>query len=274
MTTMKTQRQEDRVLKNMAALVGFSLIALVAVPTPALGQDFEWSGQLAAGQTLEVKGVNGAVEARGVSGRSAEVTAVKKSKKHDPSTVRIEVIEHSGGVTICAVYPTPEGKKPNVCAPGKEGRMNTRNNDVQVEFVVSVPEGVKFHGASVNGEVSAEDLTADVVVHTVNGDVTVSTRGLARATTVNGTIKAALGRVDWSGDLDFNTVNGSILLDLPSDLSATVTAQTVNGSIHTDFPLTVKGRFSSKKLSGTIGDGGRDLDLQTVNGNIELNRAR
>lgn len=259
--------------KHLKIVAGVTLAALVAAPTPALGQDFEWSGRIEAGKTLEVKGVNGDVEARGGSGE-AMVAAVKKGRKHDPSTVQIEVIEHAGGVTICAVYPTPEGKKPNKCAPGKEGRMNTHNNDVQVTFTVRVPDGVKFRGSSVNGEVSAENLSSDVVVNTVNGDVTVSTAGLARATTVNGSIRASLGRADWSGDLDFNTVNGSILLDLPGDLSAKVTAQTVNGSIHTDFPLTVKGRFSSKKLSGTIGDGGRDLDLQTVNGNIELNRAR
>ena len=269
--------------KNIAALAGICAIALATAPTTALGvtvveeliqQEFEWSGDIAAGKTLEVKGVNGDVEAHGESGRRAEVNAMKKGRKSDPATVRIEVIEHQGGVTICAIYPTPEGKKPNECAPGKDGRMNTHRNDVQVNFVVSVPEGVNFRGSSVNGEVSAENLSADVVVHTVNGDVNISTSGLARATTVNGSIRAELGRSDWRGDLDFNTVNGSIVLDLPSDLSAKVTAQTVNGSIHTDFPLTVKGRFSSKKLTGTIGDGGRDLDLQTVNGSIELNRAR
>ena len=270
--------------KNIVALAGVCLVAIAAAPSEASGafvdtmvevqQDFEWSGQIAAGKTLEVKGINGDVEARGGSDRVATVTAVKKSRKHDPSTVQIEVIEHDGGVTICAVYPTPEGKKPNKCAPGNEGRMNTHNNDVQVNFTVLVPQGVKFRGSTVNGEAKAENLTADVAMNTVNGDVTVSTSGLAQATTVNGSIRAALGRADWSGDLDFNTVNGSIVLDLPGDLNATVTAQTVNGSIHTDFPLTVKGRFSSKKLTGTIGDGGRELDLQTVNGSIELNRAR
>jgi DUF4097 and DUF4098 domain-containing protein YvlB len=268
-----------------AALTGVVLVA-ASTPAPTLGterhavtgelvqQDFEWTGRLAAGKTLEVKGINGDIEATGVSGREAAVMASKKGRKNDPSTVKIEVVEHAGGVTICAVYPTPEGKKPNKCAPGHEGRMNTHNNDVQVTFTVRVPEGVEFHGSTVNGEVTAESLTADATVTTVNGDIRVATRGVARATTVNGSIKAALGEADWSGDLDFNTVNGSIVLDLPGDLSADVTAQTVNGSIHTDFPLTVKGRFSSKKLSGTIGDGGRDLDLQTVNGNIELNRGR
>jgi hypothetical protein len=261
------------------------MIALTVGVTPLQGavtdvveeqqskQEFEWSGRIAPGKTLEVRGVNGRIVAEGVSGNEAAVAAVKKGKKQNPSTVQIEVIEHDGGVTICAVYPTAEGKKPNKCAPGSEGRLNSHKNDVQVAFTVRVPEGVKFNGSTVNGEVEAENLTADVMLTTVNGDVTVSTKGVARAITVNGSIRAALGRADWSGDLDFNTVNGSIVLDLPADLSATVSAQTVNGSIHTDFPLTVKGRFSSKKLSGTIGDGGRELDLQTVNGSIELNRA-
>lgn len=278
--------QEDQVYKNMTALAGACLIALAVGVTPVQGavtdvveeqqskQEFEWNGRIAPGKTLEVKGVNGRIVAEGVSGDEAAVSAVKKGKKQNPSTVQIEVIEHDGGVTICAVYPTAEGKKPNKCAPGNEGRLNTHKNDVQVAFTVRVPEGVEFNGSTVNGEVEAENLTADVMLTTVNGDVTVSTSGVARAITVNGTIRAALGRADWSGDLDFNTVNGSIVLDLPADLSATVSAQTVNGSIHTDFPLTVKGRFSSKKLSGTIGDGGRELDLQTVNGSIELNRAR
>jgi DUF4097 and DUF4098 domain-containing protein YvlB len=284
---MKTIKgQEDQVFKNMAALAGACLIALAVVVTPAPGavtdvveeqqsqQEFEWSGRIAPGKTLEVKGVNGRIVAEGVSGNLAAVEAVKKGKKQNPSTVQIEVIEHDGGVTICAVYPAAEGKKPNKCAPGNEGRLSSHKNDVQVAFTVRVPEGVKFNGSTVNGEVEAENLTADVRLSTVNGDVTVSTSGVAQAITVNGTIRAALGRADWSGDLDFNTVNGSIVLDLPADLSATVSAQTVNGSIHTDFPLTVKGRFSSKKLTGTIGDGGRELDLQTVNGSIELNRAR
>ena len=46
-----------------------------------------------------------------------------------------------------------------------------------------------------------------------------------------------MGRADWTGRLDFETVNGSIKLDLPADLSADVDAETVNGRIEVDFPL-------------------------------------
>jgi len=51
-----------------------------------------------------------------------------------------------------------------------------------------------------------------------------------------------------------------------------VHASTVNGEISTDYPLTVRGRFGSKRISGTIGRGGRELSLGTVNGSIEIRR--
>jgi hypothetical protein len=184
--------------------------------------------------------------------------------------VTIEVVEHDEGVTICAVYPGRSGE--NECRPGG-GKMNVRNNDTKVDFTVRVPAGVRFRGHTVNGDVEAEGLEGDVSAHTVNGGIQVSTSGFAEATTVNGSIRAEMGRADWSGDLDFSTVNGSITVLLPSEVNAEVRASTVNGSIETDFPLTVSGRFSRRRMQGVIGDGGRDLNFETVNGSIRLRRA-
>jgi DUF4097 and DUF4098 domain-containing protein YvlB len=47
----------------------------------------------------------------------------------------------------------------------------------------------------------------------------------------------------------------------------------VNGGIETDFPLTVKGKWVGRRLDGTIGAGGRRLELETVNGSITLRKA-
>ena len=58
--------------------------------------------------------------------------------------------------------------------------------------------------------------------------------------------------------------------NLPAGLSTEVKARTVNGDISTEFPLTVVGRFSRKQLDGSIGGGGRTLELHTVNGGIAL----
>lgn len=244
--------------------------ALAFVTAPAAAQDFRWSGALASGKTLEVRGVNGGIHAAPASGGEALVTAVKRARKSDPKDVEIKVVEHAGGVTICAVYPSRRSGRPNTCEPGGEGRNETRDNDVEVEFEVRVPAGVTFAGATVNGDVRAADLRGDAEVATVNGDVDVSAAGTARGTTVNGSITARLGRGDWTGNLKFTTVNGGITVTLPGGTGTELEASTVNGSIDSDFPITVQGRMSPRSMRGRIGGGGRMLNLSTVNGSIRI----
>src|SRR5438874_1684661 len=234
--------------------------------------EFRWHGALAAGRVIEIKGVNGSVEAEPASGGEVEVLAVKRARRSNPDDVRIEVVQHGDGVTICAVYPNADGE-PNTCAPGRGGHMNVRDNDTSVNFTVRVPAGVRFTGHTVNGKVSAENLSADVEAMTVNGSVNVSTTGLARAHTVNGSITATMGRADWEGEMEFKTVNGGIDVTFPSGLSAEVEAKTLNGEITSDFPLTVQGTFSRRHMTGTIGGGGRELRLETVNGSVQIRRA-
>lgn len=246
------------------------LNALAAEPEQG---EFRWHGPVTAGRVVEIKGVNGSIEAMPSSGGEVEVVAVKRARRSNPDDVRIEVVQHGDGVTICAVYPNVDGQEPNTCAPGRGGHMSTRNHDTSVEFTVRVPAGVRFTGRTVNGKVEADNMSADVEANTVNGSINVSTTGLARAHTVNGSITAVMGRADWSDELEFKTVNGGIDLSFPASLSAAVEARTVNGQISTDFPLTVQGTFGRRHLSGTIGGGGRELRLETVNGSVQIRRA-
>ena len=246
--------------------------ALLLVPCAAAAQDFQWHGAVRQGQSIEIKGVNGDVRAEPSGSNEVEVLAVKRANRDNPESVRIEVVPHAGGVTICAVYPSRDTQKPNECLPGEGGRMNVQNNDVSVRFTVRVPAGVTFAGKTVNGEIEATRLNGDVSLATVNGSVTFSTTAGGRASTVNGSIRGQMGRADWSNTLEMTTVNGSITLTLPPDLNTDVRASTVNGDISTDFPMTVTGRVSRRKLEGTIGGGGRVLSLDSVNGSITLKR--
>ncbi len=252
-----------------------ALQGLVALPTAELlAQDFEWQGRLQPGRTIEVVGVIGDVRAVASGGDEVEVTAsLREHRRGRAEDIEFEVVEHDAGVTICALYPTPRrAERPNECRPGGRSRNNTQDNDVSVHFTVHVPAGVKFVGRTVNGEIEAVSLSADVEAYTVNGDIAITTTGFAQASTVNGSIDAELGRADWNGSVEFETVNGGITVVLPDDLGADVTAKTVNGSIETDFPLVVRGRFSSKSMTGTIGEGGRRLWLETVNGSLRILR--
>lgn len=255
-----------------ATLVGPLSVPAIAAPRPqSAAADFRWQGTVLQGGGVEIKGVNGDVTAEPAAGAEVEVVAVRKGRRSNPEDVRIEVLQHGDGVTICAVYPSPDSR-PNECRPGEGGRMNTRDNDVTVTFTVRVPTGVRFIGRTVNGDVEARSMNAPVDVKTVNGSASFSTTSYGEATTVNGSITASLGSATWSETLSFTTVNGSITLNLPSDASTEVRASTVNGDITTDFPLTVTGRMSPRRLNGTIGGGGRSLELETVNGSVKLRR--
>src|SRR5213595_1573860 len=67
------------------------LVIAAALPfaRPAAAQgEFHWKGQLAAGKTIEIKGVNGDVSAVAGSGE-VEVTAVKHARNSDPDDVRV-----------------------------------------------------------------------------------------------------------------------------------------------------------------------------------------
>ncbi len=245
------------------------------VQNASRSDEFRWNGNVAPGSAVEVKNINGEIVADLASGSEVQVIAQKRARKSDVNSVQIKVVPHAGGVTICALYPTEDGGYTN-CGSGdsdegrKEGSNTIRNNDVSVEFTVHIPASVNFVGKSVNGGISVSGLNGNVDAKTVNGSIKISTSGYAEAATVNGEISAKLGTADWPKALSFKTVNGGINLDLPAGLGASVEAQTLNGSINSDFPLTITEQKGKKHIRGTIGAGGRDLMLKTLNGSINL----
>jgi DUF4097 and DUF4098 domain-containing protein YvlB len=249
-----------------------ALLALGATATLAHADDFYWKGPVARGKTVRVKNINGAIHVVRAKGNQLEVTAIKTSHKHDPEIVKIEVIQSEEGVTFCALYPPEPGGKPNVCEAGSESHTNTNESDVWVAFKVLLPDGVDLAAATVNGEVEATGLTGTVSATTVNGSVHVETRGYAEANTVNGDVLVAMTNQNWPDALDFRTVNGSIKIEVPGSVNADLRAETLNGDIDSDFPITLVGKVKKNRMRGTIGKGGSELSLATVNGSIELRR--
>ncbi|HWZ28896.1 MAG TPA: DUF4097 family beta strand repeat-containing protein [Gemmatimonadales bacterium] len=261
----------------MTTSKGFLVAGLLALIAPAglaaQASDFHWSGKLAAGQRLEIKGVNGAIHATSTSSGTADVTARKHARRSDPESVKIQVVTTPEAVTICAVYPTPDdADQENDCESGRHWHSNTRDNDVVVDFTIQVPAGSDFDGRTVNGDVEATGLGGNTQVSTVNGSIDVSTSGHAEANTVNGSIRATMGKTDFD-DAEFRTVNGGITLTMPADLNTEVRAETVNGDLDSDWPVTITGRWGPRRMHGTIGKGGRTLTLGTVNGDIRLRKS-
>ena len=237
--------------------------------------DFRWNGPVAQGQSIEIKGINGDIRAQAATDNEVHVMATKTSRRSDVDSVQIKVVQHAGGVTICALYPDDSGSFGDCESGSGRARNNSstkgqKNNDVRVDFSVQVPARVGFIGKTINGDVAATGLSGNVVSKTINGSIKISTTGYAEASTINGEISARIGDANWSSQLEFQTLNGEINLDLPSNLSADVDAEKLNGSINSDFPINVTTIKDRKRLQGRIGVGGRELRLKTLNGSINL----
>ena len=256
-----------------------TLLAALVMPALAGAQEdrqretnaFQWSGRVPAGSWLRVRNINGPIRVVAGTGENAEVTADKTWRRGQPDQVRIEMVRDGENVTICAIW------HPNVrCdAEGYHGSGRTsESNDVSVEFTVRLPRGVHTQINAVNGGLSVEGATAQVIARTTNGGVTVrSSGGPVQARTTNGSIEAAMGTATLADDLSFTTTNGSITLTLPAAINAQLEMRTVNGRLSSDFPITVRGPISPRQLNTTLGSGGRKLELRTVNGSITIKRS-
>jgi DUF4097 and DUF4098 domain-containing protein YvlB len=151
--------------------------------------------------------------------------------------------------------------------------MSSDNGDASVEYSVYVPAGVRLIARNVEGDIEVSGLKSDVEAYSVDGDVSISTTGLAQAETVDGAIRVSIGSTRWTEPLEFRTVDGDITVELPAAVKAEVRAETMDGDIESDFPLTLSGHTSRRRLTGTIGGGGPRLFIRTVDGAIRLRKA-
>jgi cytoskeletal protein CcmA (bactofilin family) len=246
-------------------LLGLALFASVAWGQER-GREFHWSGKLAADQLIQVKGVNGNIDAEAGGGDQVEVTADKSGP--DADRVKIQVATSSDGIVICAIYPGSSES----CSPSWHA-SHVRGDDTKVHFMIRIPKNLRLSGENINGDVNAKGMGRFVRGYTVNGAVQISTSAWADAETVNGSIRVKMGNSDWTGSLSFKSVNGSVELELPDDFSADVNFKSLNGRISSDFPITIGGGFVGHTAKGRIGNGGRELSVETVNGSVELKKA-
>lgn len=147
------------------------------------------------------------------------------------------------------------------------GRGWNNDDDDGSEFEIEVPAGseLEFEGVSVdvevmgisggssintvNGDISASELSSFVQLASVNGEITsLNNSGRIEISTVNGEVTDS----NSSGRIEYGTVNGEITA---SSSASEVTVSTVNGE-------------AELSLTGT-----EVLELSTVNGDLEVRLA-
>jgi hypothetical protein len=248
-----------RGLRLAAALLAL-LVAITVVPLPSLGgqETFERTYPLPPGGRFLLENVTGSVQLEGWDRNAVEVRAVKigKSGPVDLAAVTVDVQSQPGQVSVRTRYPKGEGA------------------DVAVEYHIYVPSRVLLSSVkTVNGSVLVHGIKGMGELHSVNGDVEVlESSGRFSAQTTNGNLHLELSGLDDGMPMNLETVNGSVLLGLPSTAAANLTVLNLNGEFSSELPVKPSGAEGSHGFRGRIGIGGDEITLRTTNGGVHLIR--
>jgi DUF4097 and DUF4098 domain-containing protein YvlB len=232
-----------------------------------LTEEFHQSYPLTATGRVSIANINGNVHISAWDRNEVKVDAVKRAYSPERlSEVTIDVTDTADSVIIKTKYPE---RNQNFDSRTRE------NNPASIEYTLTVPRGARIDGVElVNGSLDIEGVQGEVRASLVNGRVKANDlSGEVNLSTVNGSIEVNAARLAESKGVTLNSVNGSIVLSMPSGASAQVRASTVHGPITNDFGLTVEeGQYVGRNLTGQIGSGGPRIRLNNVNGSIAIKR--
>ena len=282
------------------------LLMLLALPLAgASAQQNVFSGQIPSGGWLRVRTPHGDIKVDEASGNTVTVTA-RQRRGDDDDEARFDIQRDGNNVTVCAIL-----RSTRRCdADGESTNWRGRGREMtNIDFVVSLPKGVRLVASTGNGDVDVRSAGSDVeatsgngevtvngaggyveassgngdvrVDHagghveasSGNGDITVSTaRGPVSAHSGNGRINVEMQSIAGDDDMDFTTGNGSISVSLPANVSARIEASVARNGFETDFPIQMPGGWNMEHIRGTIGNGGRRIRMSTGNGHISLKK--
>lgn len=177
---------------------------------------------------------------------------------------------------------------------GRRGRDADDRNDVDVDLEIHLPRGASLDIETVTAPIHVQDVVGHIRLETVTG--TIEYEGDAPSLsleTVTGDIRAAgsslergqfesvQGDIVWTGGIaargriSFDTVGGSVEMRLPDGVSASFDVETTMGDIDTDFEVRTQrvSRWTrAQELHFTIGDGGAEISIETLQGDVRLRR--
>ena len=250
-----------RVVSRLAVVVVLALSGAAGLARARVTEEFHKTYPLSLNGRVSLENVNGDVRISVWDRSEVKVDAVKFARDEDRlADVKI------------AVDSSPE----SIHIETKYAHHLFNNNPGGVEYTLTVPAGARLDKVDlVNGALNIEGVTGDVKASLVNGNVTAhGLRGGLEISTVNGRVEVTVDEPKPRKRINLSSVNGGVVLNLPSDVNATLHASTVTGGISSDFNGAVEhGWFVGHNLEGELGHGGPEIHLSDVNGHISIRRS-
>jgi len=195
---------------------------------------------------------------------------------HVPAGSRVEIDSFAAEISVNDVAGSVHADTVNgsihIVGSSKEVEASTVNGSVEIS---GSPKRVTAE--SVNGAVTVRGASGEITASTVNGLLSV-----AGATFSQASLETVSGGVHFEGDLaakaslSVNSVSGDVELMLPAKVSAEFSITTFSGEIvnelSTDRPDRTSKYTSQKDLEFTAGNGGADISIETLSGEIALRK--
>jgi DUF4097 and DUF4098 domain-containing protein YvlB len=265
--------ENPKIARRLGVILGAVSAVLVSVALGhasdygALTEEFHKTYPLAANGRVALENINGAVHISAWDRNEVKVDAVKRAgSKERLDEAQIKIDAGSDSISIRTEYPDHD--------------LTFRHHDdydnpASVEYTLTVPRQANLDKIElVNGSLDVQGISGEVRADCVNGRISAKgLQGRAKLSTVNSRVDAEFEKLGGA-PVDLSSVNGGIVLTLPSDASADLEASTVSGRISNEFGLGVNNhRYVGHDLRGQLGSGGTRIRLENVNGRIEIRRA-
>ncbi len=275
---VNVSKEKMKMTKKLILLAIVSLGVLLIMPPPApaqsapeqLREEFHKTYPLSASGRVALENIQGNVKIQVWDRDEVKVDAVKSAYTRDLlNDAEIEIDSSADSLRIHTQYPSGN------LTFNSEGYRRYQN-PATVEYTLTVPRNARLNSIElVNGDLDIEGAAGEINASSVNGHVTAhNLKGEAKLATVNGKLDATFERLDESKPVSLGSVNGSIVLIIPSDSNVIIKAGTVSGPITNDFGLPVRrGDYVGRELYGQIGRGGARIKLGNVNGGVNIRRA-
>mgnify|MGYP001107434294 CR=1 FL=1 len=163
--------------------------------------------------------------------------------------------------------------------------LKVGRNDVDYNFKIPksttvVIEEVNYAG----GDIEIKNLSGEIEIKTTNSDVVMEdVSGPIVANSVSGDIDVMFSTVNQQKPTSITIVSGDVDITLPSQTAANLNLGSVSGEVYTNFDIALdqeqEGEVGLVRMSmgrpieGTINNGGVDMQVKTVSGNIYLRKS-
>jgi len=213
------------------------------------------------GGTFSLTNFDGNIEITGWEKEEVEVYAEKFVDR--PMQSRIRFLWKDRSVPKVNFENYDDFIKVSTRAPSKEGAL--------VDYFIHVPRSIHLEDIIArSGRIFISDLYGSAFAELADGDIEVENfSGSLTASVTHGSITAALYDMKNGDEVILKCREGNVTVFLQEGIHAFLRAEAPNGQIADEFQLE---RKNENFIDTQIGEGGAEIRITALNGNIRINR--